>query len=180
MHLHVDITNPDTTVARLTSGVPVPPSVRDRLLCDATVQPVWVRDHVPIGVGRPTPVIPERTRRIVVHRDLGQCRVPGCGRSRVEIHHIEHRAQRGVTETWNLLSLCGRHHRLHHLGQLGITGNADRPETLEFTDPTGRRLLGCGMPAPPPSELIGPAVGYVHPTGERLVRHWVTLDPRPG
>ena len=52
VHLHVDITDPAATVARLTNGVGIPAWARDLLLCDATVQPVWVRDNVPIGVGR--------------------------------------------------------------------------------------------------------------------------------
>jgi len=180
VHLHVDITDPTATIGRFTHGVGVPDSVRDRILCDATVEPVWVRDSVPIGVGRTTPVIPDRTRRIVVHRDHGRCQVPGCDRRRVEIHHIEHWEHGGATETPNLLSVCGRHHRLHHQGGLRIEGNADQPDTLVFTDASGRRLAGSGAPAPPPAQLPGPQVPYTHPTGERLQRHWVSLYPRPG
>jgi hypothetical protein len=30
--------------------------------------------------------------------------------------------------------------RMHHQGQLGITGNADQPHGLIFTDPHGRQL----------------------------------------
>ena len=179
VYLHVDITDPAVTLARLGDGMAVPGSVRDRLLCDSVVQPVWVRDNVPVGLGRASRVVPERTRRLVVHRDHGQCSVPGCSRTRVEIHHIEHWGHHGVSETWNLLSLCPRHHRLHHQGELGIRGNADRPETLVFTDAGGRRLLACGRPAPPPAPP-SPAVPYTHPSGERLERHWITLAPRPG
>ena len=179
VHLHVDITDPTVTLARFTNGVGVPNSVRDLLLCDATVEPVWVRHNTPIGVGRASRVVPDRTRRIVLHRDRGQCQVPGCGRTRVEIHHIDHWGHHGPTETSNLLSVCHRHHRLHHQGRLGITGNADQPATLVFTDPHGRPLPGCGSPAPPPAP-IPPANPYQHPTGERLNRHWITLDPRPG
>ena len=179
VHLHVDITDPAATVARLTNGVGMPAWARDLLLCDATVQPVWVRDNVPIGVGRTSRAVPDRLRRLVLHRDHGHCQVPGCARTRVDIHHIDHWGHDGVTETWNLLSLCRRHHRLHHQGQLGMSGNADRPATLVFTDATGRRLPGCGRPAPP-SVPSAPAIVYQHPSGERLNRHWVTLDPRPG
>ena len=39
------------------------------------------RDHVPVGLGRSSRVIPERTRRLVVHRDDGHCQVPGCART---------------------------------------------------------------------------------------------------
>jgi len=80
VYLHVDITDTDTTITRFTNGTTVPDAIRDYLLCDATVQPVWVRDHIPIGIGRTSRVIPERTRRLVMHRDGGRCRVPGAGR----------------------------------------------------------------------------------------------------
>jgi hypothetical protein len=180
VHLHVDVTDPEATRARFTNGLPVPRHLRDWLLCDTSVQPVWVRDHVPVGVGRASRTIPDRTRRLVLHRDHGHCRVPGCTHRRVEIHHIAHWSHGGPTETWNLLSVCRRHHRLHHLGQLGITGNADQPETLVFTDATGRNLPGCGTPTRPPPNSGPPTGSYTHPTGERLQRHWITLDPRPG
>jgi hypothetical protein len=180
VHLHVDITDPAATRARLTNGVPVPMALRDWLSCDATVEPVWVRDNVPVGVGRASRTIPERTRRLVLHRDHGRCRVPGCTGRRVEIHHVDHWSRHGPTETWNLLCVCARHHRLHHLGRLGITGNADRPETLVFTDANGRKLPGCGTPTRPPPGSEPPGGSYAHPTGERLRRHWITLDPRPG
>jgi hypothetical protein len=180
VHLHVDITDPTATRARFTNGVPVPMSLRDWLCCDATVQPVWVRDSVPVGVGRTSRTIPERTRRLVLHRDHHHCQVPGCTRRRVEIHHIDHWDHHGPTETWNLLSVCSRHHRLHHQGRLGIAGDADHADTLVFTDPTGRTLPGCGTPAQSPPDTTAPRGDYTHPTGERLERHWITLDPRPG
>ncbi len=41
-----------------------------------------------------------------------------------------------------------RHHRLHHLGHLHISGDADRPDGLVITDRRGRRLTGCGRPRP--------------------------------
>jgi hypothetical protein len=47
VYLHVDITDPAVTITRFTNGTTVPDAIRDLLLCDAAVQPVWVRDHVP-------------------------------------------------------------------------------------------------------------------------------------
>jgi hypothetical protein len=81
------------------------------------------------------------------------------------------------------VALCSRHHRLHHRGQLGISGDADDPDGLVFTDRYGRRLTGCGRPAPPGPDLaaaadrmqLAPAT-YVHPTGERLDTRWVYFN----
>jgi hypothetical protein len=107
---------------------------------------------------------------VVEERDRG-CRVPGCDRSRwLHIHHIEHWEDGGGSDTENLLALCHRHHRLHHLGQLGIRGNADIPGDVIFTDAEGRQLDGSGRPVPPGAarDLAIPAGAWSHPTGERL------------
>ena len=120
---------------------------------------------------------------MVEDRDRG-CRVPGCSRSRwLQVHHITHWEDGGPTDTPNLVALCGRHHRLHHRGQLGIAGDADDPDGIVFTDARGRRLTGCGRPAPPRPELADAVerlqlrpTTYVHPTGERLDTRWVHFN----
>ena len=76
------------------------------------------------------------------------------------------------------MALCSRHHRLHHQGRLGIAGDADDPDGLEFADRAGRRLTGCGRPAPP-GELVLTAT-HAHPTGERLDGRWVQFRDPPG
>ena len=70
---------------------------------------------MPFSIGRTQHIVPDRTRRIIQRRDRG-CRVPGCDSRFVEIHHIVHWNQGGPTDTWNLVSLCPRHHTLHHQG----------------------------------------------------------------
>ncbi|QXC59117.1 hypothetical protein KSP35_11895 [Aquihabitans sp. G128] len=89
----------------------------------------------------------------------------------------------------NLLSLCGYHHRLHHQGHLGISGDADRPGGMAFRDPWGRLLDPCGTPIRPTpgaspteaAEAAGIVPGrYVHPLGERLDPWAMTLHPNPG
>ena len=147
-------TSTPTATTQLTNGVPLPDSIRDYLTCDSQVQPVWERDHTPIGAGRTQRTVPDRTRRIIEHRDQG-CRVPGCGRRHVEIHHIVHWSAGGPTETWNLLSLCSRHHRLHHRGILGIAGNADEVDGVVFTDRHGRVLDDHPKPTPPTGSSTG-------------------------
>ena len=82
----------------------LPDEVRDRLLCDTDAQPVWERDGIPFSVGRTQRIVPERTRRIIEHRDRG-CRVPGCNNHRyVEVHHIVHWLEGGPTDTANLIT----------------------------------------------------------------------------
>ena len=106
----------------------------------------------------------------------------GCERSRwLHVHHINHWEDGGRTDTANLICLCSRHHRLHHLGRLGIAGDADGPDGVVFTDERGRRLTGRGKPVPPQARpLETAAVGldippgnWSHPTGETLDLRWL-------
>jgi hypothetical protein len=176
--IHLDAT---TGAALTSSGVRVPDTVRDKICCDGIIQPVWERDGVPFNLGRAQHLVPERTRRIVMLRDQG-CRVPGCNHDRViEIHHIIHWNEGGPTSTWNLVALCPKHHRMHHQGTLGITGNADEPDGLVFTDHRGRQLRPCGAATPPP-QIVRPANGYTSPLRGRVDWNYVGLgwpDPPP-
>ena len=157
--------------ADLHLGPPLPPALRRMVGCDARVRPVVEVGGVPLSVGRTQRIVPERTRMVIEERD-GTCRVPGCERRRwLQVHHIHHWEDGGPTDTANLVALCSRHHRLHHLGRLGIAGDADDPEGLEFTDAKGRRLTGCGRPAPPGDGAITGT--WSHPSGERLDPRWV-------
>ncbi len=127
-HVHTDRPG-----AYLHHGPALPDCLRRQLLCDTRGAVVGLRDGRPVDVGRTRRIVPGPTRRIVENRDRG-CRVPGCGRHHVEIHHIVHWLDGGPTNTWNLVALCPHHHRLHHRGLLHITGNADRPDGLVFAD----------------------------------------------
>ena len=106
---------------------------------------------------------------------IAGCRVPGCTADRfVEVHHIIHWQDGGPTDTWNLLSLCGRHHRMHHQGLLGIEGNADEPDGIEFTDTRGSPIPHAHPPNPPsePPECERP---YEAPPAGRMNWDWVGL-----
>jgi hypothetical protein len=167
--LHLDVTNGATTT---TDGWRIPLAVRDRLLCDGVVQPVWERDGIPFASGRSQRVVSDRLRRVVERRDRG-CRVPGCTNERyVEVHHIIHWLQGGVTDSWNLISLCPYHHRAHHRGLLGISGNADTEGGVVVTDADGRPLPTTNQPKPPDRDPDPPSEPYVPPTGERLDHRW--------
>ena len=168
VHLRGDDHGP---AAGLHLGPPLPDALRRLLGCDGRVRPLAEVAGVALSVGRTQRIVPERTRMAVEDRD-GTCRVPGCERTRgLQVHHVTHWEDGGATDTANLVALCSRHHRLHHLGQLGIAGNADDRGGMEFTDSKGRRLTGCGRPAPPD----GPSFtgSWAHPSGERLDTRWV-------
>lgn len=163
--IHLDA---ETGRAGTTAGRRIPDSVRDHILCDGIVQPVWEHDGVPFNVGRSQRIVPDRTRRIIERRDQG-CRVPGCTNRRfVEIHHIIHWINGGTTDTSNLISLCGKHHRSHHRDRLGITGNADDENDITFTDRLGRVIERCGRPKIPDRPPDDPDGTYEHASGERL------------
>ena len=157
----------------------LPDAIRRHIGCDGTVSPTFLEDGAPISVGRSQHIVPARTRRQVLVRDHGTCRVPGCGNATfVEIHHIIHWEHLGVTEPWNLLSLCPQHHRLHHRGQLGIAGNADEPDGVTFTNRHGRPIPASGAsPEPPPAPPEPPRGNFRHPLGERLEGKWLTFNP---
>jgi hypothetical protein len=111
----------------------VAPSVPARALCDAEHI-----GHLDAPAERVRSEIPPKTRREVTRRDHGRCRVPGCGGSKwLEIHHIIPRSQGGAHDAWNLLLLCGPHHRAHHEGKLLIRGRA--PDQLVFEHCDGTR-----------------------------------------
>jgi hypothetical protein len=173
--LHVGAEADGHTGAHLHLGPGLSDGLRRFVGCDARIRPVIEAGGKAVSVGRAFRTVPERTRVVIEERDRG-CRVPGCDRSRwLHIHHVTHWEDGGSTDTPNLLALCRRHHRLHHLGHLGIQGNADDPDGVVFTDHRGYRLDGCGRPVPPrrPVEAVAadlgiPAGAWSHPTGERL------------
>ena len=149
----------------LRDGLAVPDWLRDQLLCDGTVTPTFTANGRPVSVGRTQHQVPDRTRRLVVQRDR-KCRVPWCGQTRwLQVHHIIHDHHHGPTDTWNLTALCPADHRLHHQGRLGITGDADDPDGLTFTDAHGR--------------VIDPATRPIKPTGPPPSRPGQTLRTPP-
>ncbi|MEM1333446.1 MAG: DUF222 domain-containing protein [Actinomycetota bacterium] len=154
----------------------LPDHVADQLCCGGVISPILVEQGRPISVGRGQRIVPERTRRIVEYQDQG-CRVPGCtAQHHLEIHHIVHWRDGGPTDTWNLVALCGHHHRLHHRERLGISGDADDADGLEFTDASGRPIAHAGAAPRPPGGPPPPISGtWRHPLGERLESAWLSF-----
>jgi hypothetical protein len=175
-NIHLDV----HATARDTHGWNLPDTIRNYITCDGLLSPVFIDNSIPISVGRTQRMIPQRTRLIVLLRDQA-CRVPGCNETHhLEIHHVIHWEDDGTTDTWNLIALCPRHHRMHHRGELGIAGNADTPDGVQFTNRHGRPLGTTGAkPEPPGAPPPAPAGAYQHPLGERLDSRWLYFNPPP-
>ncbi|HWC10460.1 MAG TPA: DUF222 domain-containing protein, partial [Acidimicrobiales bacterium] len=157
--LHLGTDGDGNLGAHLHGGPGVAPGLRRYLSCDARLRAVVEAEGRALSVGRAHRIVPERTR-VAIEERHGGCRVPGCGHTRwLQVHHVTHWEDGGPTDTANLVALCSRHHRLHHRGLLGVEGDADDAEGLVFTDARGRRLTGCGRPAPPGPDLAVTARG---------------------
>lgn len=175
-YLFVDPTRP--VEGSWADGITVNPGLQRLFTCDGWLHPVIVVDGVPVSVGRAQRTIPERTRRLIQHRDHGVCQVPWCNRTRgLEVHHIIHWEHHGSTDTANLILICRRCHRSIHLGEFTILGNADQPDTLQFVNPQGNAIA---RPVPPPDPAPNwkrPTTPYQHPLGERA--NWRHFDLPP-
>ncbi len=176
----------DATATDIT-GWTLPDAIRQHLTCDGLLSPVFVDHGVPVSVGRTQRIVPDRTRTLIERRDHGCCTVPGCTRTvGLDVHHIIHWEDGGDTGTWNLVLVCSHHHRQHHRGLLGISGNADLASgtdgAVEFTDRTGRKLLPSGAtPIAPMGPTPPSQTPYHHPIGERLrTEHIHFTLPQPG
>jgi hypothetical protein len=165
---HLDI---EARIAALHLGPLLSAEDRRYLLCDATCEVWFERDGQPIGCGRQTRVISRRLRRALEHRD-GACVVPGCGATHgLHAHHIRHWEDGGATELANLVLVCPYHHRLHHRGEITISGAADQ---LTVTDREGREMR-AGPWARPPNQHPPAVAPYRGPSGERA--QWKWYDP---
>lgn len=149
---------------------------RRLMLCDTGCE-VWLERHGQlIGSGRSTRVISRRLRRALEHRDR-TCRVPGCAATRgLHAHHIQHWEDGGPTDLHNLVLLCPYHHRLHHSGEITITGPADQ---LLVTGRDGEPL-NPGPLARPPTQPPPPVPPCPGPLGEHAEWWWYhPFEPQP-
>jgi hypothetical protein len=161
------------------TGWNVPDAIRRYLTCNGTVTPVFLKNGLPVSVGRAQYVVPARTRTVIEHRDHGACRVPGCDATLgLEVHHLIHWEHGGRTDTDNLVLVCSKHHRMHHRGRLDITGDSDQPDGLEFRNQHGRVISPSGaaptLPTGPPPK---PAAVYAHPDGGRMDTGQIYFNP---
>ncbi|PJE12843.1 HNH endonuclease signature motif containing protein, partial [Mycobacterium sp.] len=166
--VHLDVDKP---AAALHLGPLLSEAERQYLTCDATWEVWFERDGDVIGAGRTTRQISRRLRRALEHRHPS-CVVPGCGATRgLHAHHIRHWEHGGPTELLNLVLVCPYHHRLHHRGEITISGDATH---LVVTDESGQTLSAGSLARPPtqPPPDVPPCRG---PLGERA--DWWWYDP---
>ena len=155
------------TVLDEAGGIHVSAETARRLACDAATVSMH---HGPGGeildVGRRTRTISPALRRALAARDR-QCRFPGCGNARCDVHHLEHWADGGRTALDNLVLLCRRHHWAVH--EEGFRVTIDAAGDVQFLGPDGRPL----PEAPPAPAWTGPAL---QPTNEVLAAAGIEID----
>jgi hypothetical protein len=176
-YVHLDTDGEDGPAhAWLNGGPQLPAPLRDALLCDGVVIPLWSTEGRPVNVGRSRRTVPAHTRWMILDRT---CRHPACTATRhLEVHHLHHWSQGGPTDTNNLLALCPHHHDAHHRGAFIITGNPDEPGNLKFFDARGRPIPNAAQPHPP-NGPPPPAAPYLHPSGEPMQTKWLYFNDTP-
>jgi Domain of unknown function (DUF222)/HNH endonuclease len=163
----------------LNAGARLPDGVLKDMLSNPIIQPLFERHGRPIALGRTARVVPYRLAELIRDRDR-TCRNPACHSTRgLEVHHLQHWTDGGLTNPSNLGCLCRRCHRDHHKGKFGVTGDAEQPGGLTFTKPNGDTIEPCGTPNPPPADLPASNKPYQHPLGEPFNHHDLTFNPPP-
>ncbi|WP_158607657.1 HNH endonuclease signature motif containing protein [Flexivirga caeni] len=159
----------------------IPPALRDRIVCDGVIQPVWETDGKPVSVGRAQRIVPARTRRLLEDRDRG-CRYPGClAMHHLECHHLDHWIDGGQTDADRMVMLCPFHHDEHHRGTFVMVGDPSRPDGIIFTARDGSRLRPHFRPdaLPSPRDDGQRRTRYAGPVNEKLHLSLVRFYPRP-
>lgn len=90
-----------------------------------------------LNVGRTQRLATARQRDAVLARQDGICAAPGCGLTRLDIHHVAWwQRDHGTTNLSNLIGLCSRCHHLVHQERLVV--KLDGHGGFTFTRRTGR------------------------------------------
>jgi len=98
----------------------VPVETARQVACDCSFTQLVSGNGEPISVGRKQRMWPASMRRAILTRDR-HCQFPGCPSHRfLQIHHIHHWADGGVTSIENGVCLCQHHHQLIHTGKYKI------------------------------------------------------------
>ena len=151
-------------------GPVVPDAVARFLACDAEVMVASYRAGQLIGIHPTERTVSRALRRALERRDQG-CTHPLCTQRRfLQVHHLRHWEDGGLTVPRNLICLCPVHHREHHQGELTIEGDPEQG-TLRFLDRWGRPIEPPGTGSPDPVRVDEPSP-FQPPYGERLSSQW--------
>ncbi len=183
--LHLELDHAGELAGRLHLGPVLSDDDLRHLSCEADAQVLFEREGRALHLGRSRRVVPDWLRSIIVDRDCC-CRFPGCGQAvSLDVHHLVHWVDGGTTEPANLVTLCARHHTLHHQGQFSMVGNPELVEAphhadgLTFRNPYGLPIRSR-PPEPPDRGAEGPpGPVYQRPLGERLRQRDVYFHPEP-
>lgn len=137
-------------------------------MCDADIQTLVTENGRPLALGRTVHTVPTWMRPIIIDRDGGcQC----CGSTRwLEVHHIVHWIDGGLTDPSNLITLCRGCHQRHHRGDISVSGDPTRPHdphAIVITNRDGVSMRRTPPPVPPDRSMVG---HYKHPLGEKQRR----------
>lgn len=128
----------------LLDGTPLSAAEAEKVACDSSIiLHRYSPCGEPLALGRKTRTWNSAQQRAARVRDGGRCRVPGCGRRVVDLHHQHGWDDGGRTDIDNGLLLCTRHHTLIHQRRFLVSGNPNG--ALTFTLPTGE-IIGVSRP----------------------------------
>jgi len=148
------------TALELQWRAPVPATVLERWLCDASIaRMVLDADGHVLDHGRNVRTATPAQRRALIARDGPACAVPGCDVPApwTQAHHVQPWKPHGLTDLDNLHLACEHHHTRIHTGDLRVEMTDSRPR---FSLPDGRQLIDprAGPPRAGP-EPLPPAAG---------------------
>src|SRR5690625_1550869 len=125
----------------LSNGVVLTPAQLEFLSCDSEVTRIIFGPRSEIlDVGRAKRTVTSQLRKAVLARDRS-CQFPGCGAApyTLEIHHIQHWANGGVTSAGNSITLCRFHHQHVHQREITIRPS-QHTGRWQFHDQNGQLL----------------------------------------
>jgi hypothetical protein len=132
-------------------GIPLAPEAVDALRPQAKLRECRVDESGRTRtINKPRPALPRDIEQHVRRRDR-HCRVPGCEETRrIQIHHLNPRAQHGDTDDPNeLAGVCPHHHHLlEPHGPYRLIGNADDPIGLRLVHRDDLVISARAGPAP--------------------------------
>ncbi|MCJ0903483.1 HNH endonuclease signature motif containing protein [Rhodococcus sp. ARC_M6] len=128
---------------RIPGGPALPENDAEEVLCNARLRLAKTKKGRVLSLGLRTRVTSAKQMLALTYRD-GDCRTPGCGRTRfLHAHHVRFWGRGGKTDLDNLILLCATCHRALHRDQFTITALGD--QQFEFRTPDGDLIA----PAPP-------------------------------
>lgn len=152
------------------------PAIMRRLSCDSVIQAaVLGADGGELGLGAESRIVPRRIRRLLLRRDHGTCRFPGCdSEHRLHAHHVIHWARGGKTDVSNLISLCHFHHRSVHEGGWTVRAVGSR---WVFSDRKGKDraipMFRSSTVNPLPRQKGNGTAAPLAASGERCDAHYI-------